>query len=94
MLISYDLHSPGQDYERVAEAIKSLGSKCARIQYSLWYVKSTLTSKEAADRVWRYMDNNDSLIVIDASNDDAAWCNINSEVSDFLRQQWRTYQYG
>lgn len=26
LFVSYDLHSPGQDYEKIADAIKSLGS--------------------------------------------------------------------
>lgn len=26
LFVSYDLHSPGQDYDKVADAIKSLGA--------------------------------------------------------------------
>lgn len=87
LLISYDLNSPGQDYESVIEEIKSLGS-WAKIQKSHWYVNSTLTASEALDRVRAKMDTNDSLIVVDASNNNAVWQGLSQEVSDQIRDQW------
>ena len=87
LFISYDLHSPGQDYEKVADAIKGLGS-WAKVQYSLWYVKSGLSASEAGEKVCSVMDSNDSLIVIDATNNFASWHNLGQEVSDFIKTHW------
>ena len=87
LFISYDLHSPGQDYEKIADAIKRLGS-WAKVQYSLWYVKSQLSASDAAEKVWSAMDKNDSLIVIDATNNNASWYNLSQEVSNFLKEHW------
>lgn len=65
LFISYDLNSPGQDYEKVIEKIKSLGS-WAKVQKSLWFVSSNLTAEQAAKSVWQGMDRNDSLNVVDS----------------------------
>ncbi|MCA9232577.1 MAG: hypothetical protein KDA57_18150 [Planctomycetales bacterium] len=87
LFISYDLKNPGQDYDRVITAIKSLGS-WAKVQYSLWYVSSAYTANQAAEIVRRAQDANDSLIVIDATNNDASWFNIDQKVGEFMQQHW------
>jgi hypothetical protein len=87
LLISYDLYSPGQNYEKVAEAIKSLGT-WAKVQKSYWYVKSNYTAVKAAEIVWAARDRNDSLIVVDATNNQAAWNNLDPKVSQFLKDWW------
>ena len=87
LFISYDLYQPGQSYERVAEAIKSLGN-WAKVQKSFWYVRSSLTASQALDRLKLAVDTNDSIIVVDATNDAAAWQGVDSEVGEFMRKQW------
>ena len=87
LFVSYDLYSPGQNYDSVAKAIKSLGS-WAKVQKSLWYVKSSKTASEAVDTVWAVMDANDSIIVVDATNQAVSWQNLNDEVADHLRRKW------
>lgn len=87
LFISYDLNSPGQDYADLITAIKSLGN-WAKVQKSLWYVNSSLTASQVRDRLVAHIDKNDSLIVVDASNNDAAWYGLTEEVSDHIRQQW------
>jgi hypothetical protein len=87
LFISYDLKNPGQNYERVITAIKALGS-WAKVQYSLWYVSTPYTAKQAADLVRRAQDSNDTLIAIDATNNDAAWYGLDQKVSDYLQQNW------
>ena len=87
LFISYDLKSPGQNYDRVITAIKGLGS-WAKVQYSLWFVSSTYTAKQAAEIVRRAQDSNDTLIVIDATNNDAAWYGLTTEVSEHVRPTW------
>lgn len=93
LFISYDLKNPGQNYERVMNAIKGLGS-WARVQYSYWYVSSSHTAKQAADIVRRAQDSNDTLIVIDTTNNDAAWYGIDQTVSEFLQRIWNKQTAG
>ena len=87
LLISYDLNSPGQNYEVVWEKIKTLGS-WAKIQKSFWYVKSTHTASSAVAEVWSVMDKNDSLIVVDATNKNAAWQGLSTEVANHIQTKW------
>ncbi len=93
LFISYDLKNPGQNYDRVITAIKGLGS-WAKAQYSLWFVSSTYTAKQAAEIVRRAQDSNDTLIVIDATNNDAAWYGLTTEVSEHIRQNWNRQTAG
>ncbi len=85
--VSYDLYSPGQNYEKVIAKIKSLGG-WARINKSFWYVRSELTTQEAATAVWSVMDSNDSLYVVDATNNTANWYNIAPDASKYIQEKW------
>lgn len=85
--ISYDLNSPGQNYETVADAIKSLGS-WARVHKSFWYVNSSYSAAEAFNIVWAVMDKNDTLYVVDATNNSASWKNLSKQVEDHIRDKW------
>lgn len=87
LFISYDLYEPGKDYGTIGSTIKQLGS-WAKVQKSFWYVKSNYTAKQAAEHVRRSMDTNDSLIVVDASNNEAYWYNLSPEVARFLSEKW------
>ena len=87
LLISYDLHAPGQNYDSVIEEIKSLGD-WAKVHKSFWFVDSTLSASKAAERLWGKMDSNDSLFVVDAKNNEACWYNLSDKVSNFLKEHW------
>lgn len=87
LFVSYDLNKSGQDYDSVINAIKSLGA-WAKVQKSLWYVKSQLEASKAAELVYRSMDQNDSLIVVDATDSNACWYNISKEASEHIRKHW------
>ena len=66
LFIAYDLNSPGQNYDSVRDKIKSLG-KWHQFQYSLFYVSTNLSARQAYDSVIPAMDANDKLAVIDAA---------------------------
>ncbi len=85
--VSYDLYQPGQNYDAVIKAVKGLGS-WAKIHQSYWYVDSNLTAEQAIARVWQVMDANDSLYIVDASSNLAAWQNLNDEAAKFIRDHW------
>ena len=87
LFISYDLYSPGQNYEDVIAAIKKLGN-WAKVQKSFWYVNSNFTPSQAVDAVWAVMDKNDSIIVVDTTSNSASWKGISDEVAKFIRDHW------
>lgn len=61
--ISYDLHEPGQDYEEIHEAIKSLGPTFDALE-STWLVDvSNKGAGDIADELTGVTDTNDSIVV-------------------------------
>jgi hypothetical protein len=85
--VSYDLYAPGQNYEAVIKAVKELGD-WANVHKSFWYVNSRFTAAQAVDHVWKVMDKNDKIYVVDATNKNAAWQNLSVEVATFIQIQW------
>lgn len=85
--ISYDLHAPGQDYEKVIERIQSLGS-WAKIHKSFWYVNSALSAKEAVKHIETVMDVNDKVYVADTTSNTAAWNSLPGNVASHINEQW------
>jgi len=87
LFITYDLNKSDKNYEGVFEAIKSLGN-WAKYQKSAWYVRSNYTADQACAIVWAKMDANDSLMVIDASNNLARWQGLTNQVATHIQQNW------
>lgn len=85
--VSYDLNSPNQNYEKVIAAVKALGS-WAKIHKSFWYVNSNLTAEQACARVWAAMDANDTVYVVDSTNNSASWQNLDPKVAAHIKDQW------
>lgn len=88
LVVSYDLYEPGKNYEKVSTAIKNLSGYWARVHLSLWYVRANISASEAAQQIWNSMDSSDSLIVIDATNNNTAWYNLKPEVAEYLKKNW------
>jgi hypothetical protein len=86
--VSYDLYAPEKNYERVIAKIKTLGS-WAKIHKSFWYIDTNLTAEQVRNAVWSAMDTNDSLYVVDSTNNMAAWQNISEPASKHIRDHWR-----
>ena len=83
-LIGYDLDTPGQNYEGLAEQIKSLGAWWHHLD-STWLVKSDLDQVAIRDRLKSVLDSNDELLVVNVSGDAAAWCGFDQRGSKWLR---------
>jgi hypothetical protein len=67
LFIAYDLMHPGQNYDAVRDAIKSLG-QWYQFQFSLFYVHTDLGPYDAYAVVAEAMDGNDRLAVINAAD--------------------------
>ena len=85
LFVAYDLNAPGQHYQRVENAIAALGV-VVKIQYSMYYVKTSLSARDAETRVWAAMDGNDRLIVIEGK--DAWWHNLFLGAQEIIQGQW------
>ena len=82
-LISYDLNSPGQDYDSLYEAIKAIGS-CWHCLDSTWIVKTDKSAVEVRDSISPKIDNNDSLLVVKLSGE-GAWTGFDNDCSSWLK---------
>jgi hypothetical protein len=68
LLISYDLNKPGQNYDKLYEKIKSLGTWWHYLE-STWIVTSTLTPSQAFDRLQPALDASDSVLIVNITGD-------------------------
>lgn len=86
LFVTYDLIKT-KDYPAVHEAIKALGN-WAKVTESNWYVNSNFSAEEAAKKVRAAMDNDDKLIVVDASKNQFYGYNIDAKVLKFMQDHW------
>jgi hypothetical protein len=89
LFVSYELLVPSQNERAVQTTLKTCG-QCIRVRHSMWYVKSLYRASDVADKLRTVMDVYDNVIVIDTSNDNAAWYNIDATVADALLKQWKS----
>ena len=81
MLITYDLRTPGQDYEEVYEYLRKLPAR--RAQKSVWLAKTTKSAAVISKDLMKLVDGNDRLFVarvddwssFGAMNNVANWLN-------------------
>ena len=81
-IITYDLRSPGRDYNDLYDRIKSY-NRWAFITESSWAVSTDHTAVAVRDYLTQALDSNDKLFVgqLGAS----AWIGLPSDVSKWLK---------
>ena len=60
-IITYDLHAPGQNYEALAERIKSY-PQWAKLMRSTWSVVTPETSEQVRDHLKAALDASDEVL--------------------------------
>jgi len=87
LFISYDLHAPVKNYDRVISKIKSLGG--VPVLKSMWYLKSTSTASEVSKVIWAVMDADDTLLVVDSKNNSFSGYNLSELAKKRLVEDWQ-----
>lgn len=87
LFISCELQRPDKNYDRIVAAIESVGHPWTQVQFTLWYLKTTLSAGQIRDRIKPALDKNDQLIVIDATNNRMASINLRTDASKQLYDQ-------
>lgn len=72
LLISYDLNRPGQDYTALHDEIKKAETWWHHLD-STWIIQTSHGPEEWQRRLSRYMDENDSLLVIEVCRNYNGW---------------------
>lgn len=62
--VTYDLITPGQDYEKLHEQLRSYRSYSKRFD-SFWLIDADKTAAEIRDDLIKVVDENDTLFVIE-----------------------------
>ncbi|MBM4065288.1 MAG: SinR family protein [Planctomycetes bacterium] len=84
-LITYDLMTPGKDYNKLFDAIKKLGSYFHCLD-STWLVDTNHEGVGIRDYLRQYIDWNDKLLVT-ALLGETAWYNLGNEGGNWLKSK-------
>ena len=87
-LITYDLLKPGQNYEGLHEAIKSLANGWWHCVESDWLINSNLSASNILNRLLPHIDATDKMAVI-LQGDDWATFNIPQNGNQWMQQNLR-----
>ncbi len=72
-LVTYDLNKPGQNYDKLYEAIKELGAWWHYLR-SVWLVDTNWSSNDIRNKLRPYIvDDTDYLLVIHVQRDYSGW---------------------
>ena len=82
-LITYDLKKTGKDYESVTKEIKKIGVWWHCLG-SVWIIISNLDCSQLRNKISRYMDKNDELLVVELAG---SWAtsNLSKNCNDWLK---------
>lgn len=86
LLVTYDLMTPGKDYDRLWSYLESQ-SDWAKPVRSVYLIKTTQSAKSFRDSLNGYIDRNDKIIVINVTDDAAAWNHLSDEISNWIKNK-------
>ena len=87
VFISFEFNRPDRTYDRVVRAIRSLSESSVEIHFAHWYVSTTMSPKQVCDRLKSVLDGTDKLVVVDTTNNKAAWLNLTPDAVKHLHDQ-------
>jgi len=66
-MITYDLNKPGQNYDKLYEAIKKASHNNVWMHYldSTWFIQTNLSTKQVFEQLEPHIDKNDNLLVME-----------------------------
>lgn len=70
--VSYDLKKPGQNYDDLIEALKNSPNWWHYLE-STWLIYTPETADQLSKRLLNHIDENDRLLVINATRPHAGW---------------------
>jgi hypothetical protein len=79
LLIGYDLRKPGQGYADLIAHLKTYDRWWHNLD-STWIIKTSASTVAARDAVWRHMDANDRLLVVELAGA-GAWAGLSEAAS-------------
>lgn len=68
-LVSYDLNTPGKDYEKLYNVLKSAEGWWHYLE-STWILRTSQSLSSWSDKIMNTIDENDSFIIVDITKSD------------------------
>jgi hypothetical protein len=73
VLVTYDLHKPVKDYEKLISAIKSQYTTWWHYLESVWVLETSSSATEVGTYLRQFIDRDDRLMAIRVSKDYEGW---------------------
>ncbi len=83
-LVGYDLDKPGQDYSDLYDFLKSFNNWWHHLD-STWLIESGMTTVEVRNKLKKYIDSNDEILVVNVSGDSWASYGFNERGTNWLK---------
>lgn len=83
----------GEAYARAAPVVAALGES-ALLWPGCWYLQTSLSAAEVKAKISPTVDETDALMVVDATNREAAWRNIGPDAAELIREGWHNGSLG
>ena len=88
IVIWFQLFHPEKGEERVRQTIEAFGCSWAKIANGLYYMHGEHDAQTVGNKVWGVLNIDDKLVVVDSTNNDARWYNVNPDISKFMVDNW------
>ena len=85
-LVTYDLRTPGRNYQALYDRLSALGQWVRVAESSVVLSNVTMTASSINNYLWEVMDANDVLFVGQINL--ATWRGLPQEVSNWLQRQF------
>jgi hypothetical protein len=85
LMVGYDLNKPDQDYEKLIDYLKSLGTWWHHLD-STWLVVTNMSAKELRDKLKTLIGAADELLVMDVTDDIWATAGFTDKANNWLQQ--------
>lgn len=89
LVVTYDLHNPGRDYDDVIKTLKT-ASSWAHPQGSVWLIDTLLPPSDWVDKLRAAGDPNDEYFVSKLHRSWASW-NMGANIVNWLNSPSRTW---
>jgi hypothetical protein len=89
LIVTYDLHQPGRDYEKIAEVLKK-SEFWAHPQGSVWFLDTLVKPAQWRDRLKEAGDPNDEYFVAQMQKHWAS-SNLGQKMNDWLKNPTRRW---
>lgn len=85
-LVSYDLNSPGQNYDNLINELCKYPGYC-HVLKSQWFICSEGNSADVFNHLRKYIDKNDRLLISELTANHVGW--LDQEAITWLNKSFR-----